>query len=348
VNILNINSEDTCGISKMLCDYINEKTKHDAHCVIRYLNSREYPFEYLWDANLDEDKLRELCEWADILHFNIWPPSCGMGHVDFREYVAKGKKVVMQFHGTVFRRTPLIRKEVEDNGYKTLVTMPIMMGYMDDEKCRTEWLPFPIPTDDPRFMPIPEEDKFPYFAVAHAPGEVHRWEIKDTDMVQDIFQRCGRVAYNPDVSRLDTDYLAKTVEVVNSKDKKNMRLVLMTDTPWEKCLWLKQRCHVSFDHLQGYYGVNTAESCSMGIPSICQLNKQYHDAAEERYGRELPFVVSDRVILEDTINMLKDDEELRMEIGIASRDYAVKVHDLESSVVPQLLKVYKEVYDGDD
>jgi len=328
----------------MLCDSINANTKHEAHSVIRHLNTREYPFEYLWDANLDETKLRALCDWADILHFNIWPPSCGIGNVDFREYVKQGKKVIMQFHGTVFRRTPPIRKEVEENKYKTLVTMPIMFDYLDDEVCRTEWLPFPIPTNDPRFMPIPIEDKFPYFAVGHAPGEVHRWEIKDTDLVQDIFQEHGKVDYNPSIKQLDTDYLAKSVQVLNSKSKRNMRLILMTDTPWEECLWMKQRCHVGFDHLQGYYGVNTAEFASMGIPCICNLNKQYYDAAVERYGKELPFVISDRVILEDTITALKEDPELRFEIGKEARNYAIKVHDLETSVLPQLIKAYKEVY----
>lgn len=344
MNILNINSEDTCGISKMMCDAVNKHTKHNAHSVIRYLNSRDYPYEYLHKENMDDAKLEELCEWADVLHFNVWPPSCGIGSVKFKKYVDMGKKVIVQFHGTVFRRTPPIRKEVEDNAYKVLVTMPIMKGYIDDERCRTEWLPFPIPTNDPRFMPIPIEDKFPYFAVGHAPGEVHRWEIKDTDIAQDIFQKHGDVMYNPDVKQLDTDYLSKTVSVINSKGKKNMRLMLMTDTPWADCLTIKQRCHVGFDHLQGYYGVNTAEFCSMGIPVICQLNKQYQDACEERYGGEVPLVISDRVILEDTITQLKDDPELRFELGREARNYAVKVHDLETSVLPQLVHAYEEVY----
>ena len=343
MNILNINSEDTCGISKMLCDAVNQNTRHNAKCVIRHLNTREYPYEYLWGANLDEAGLRDLCDWADVLHFNIFPPSVKMGNVDFKDYVNDGKKVIMQFHGTVFRRNTSIRKEVEDMGFKTLVTMPIMFGLLDDEACRTEWLPFPIPTDDPRFMPIPVEDKFPQFAIAHAPGEIHRWEIKDTDAISDVVNKEGSTLYNPDLKQLDTDYLLKTVGVINAKEGKYMRLMLMTDTPWEKCLWIKQRCHIGFDHLQGYYGVNTAEFCSMGIPSICQLNKEYYDAAEERYGKELPFVISDRVILEDTISMLKEDDELRREIGVESRNYAVKVHDLDSVVLPQLIHAYKEV-----
>lgn len=321
MNILNINGEDTCGISKTLSDAINEKTKHKSRVIVRSMNSREYPYDLWAGVNCNTARLRELCEWADILHFNIWPPSLGFLNVNFYDYINEGKRVVMQFHGTAFRRTPPIREETQKNAFKTLVTMPIMMGYLDDEVCRTEWLPFPIPTDDPRFMPIPEEDKFQNFAVCHSPGEPHRWEIKDTQ------------------------YFLKTIQVLNSKSKgRYIRAEMMSNTPWEECLSIKQKCHVAFDHLQGYYGVNTSETMAMGIPSICNPNHETWDASEERFGAEPPFVISDRVILEDTISSLRDDEDLRWEIGARSRDYAVKVHDLDSVVLPQLLKAYKEVY----
>jgi len=355
MNILNINGEDTCGISKMLCDYINKETKHNARCFIRSMNVREYPYDLWWNINCNENKLREMIEWADILHFNIWPPSVGFGKVDFRPYIEnEDKKVIMQFHGTAFRRTPPIRQEVEENGYKTLVMMPIMFDYINDELCKTEWLPFPIPTDKPEFMPVPDEDKFQQFAVAHSPGEVHRWEIKDTDLILQVADNMNEViekVWKPNKQHVagtntDTDYLVKTVQVINSKSTRYTRLELMSKTPWEECIKIKQRCHVGFDHLQGYYGVNTAEFMSMGIPAICNPNYQYYKYAMDRYGKEPPFVISDRVILEDTIRALRDDAELRHEIGGQSRDYAVKVHDIESSVLPQLIHAYKEVMKG--
>jgi len=345
MNILNINGEDTCGISKTLSDAVNQYTRHKSRVLVRSMNVREYPYDLWFGVNCDTAKLRKLIDWADVLHFNIWPPSAGFGNVKFYDYINSGKKVLMQFHGTAFRRTPPIRQEVVDNAFKCLVTMPIMFGYVDDELCRTEWLPFPIPTDDPRFMPIPKEDKFQSFAVCHSPGELHRWEIKDTErLVEAMMKLGGRVDYNPDLKQLDTDYLTKTVQVINSKAKRYMRLELMADKPWDECLKIKQRCHISFDHLQGYYGTNTAETMAMGLPSICNPNHETWDMAEERFGEEPPFVVSDRVILEDTITSLRDDEELRYEVGAKSRDYAVKVHDLQSAVLPQLVHAYKEVY----
>jgi len=311
------------------------------------MNVREYPYDLWWGVNCNENKLRELCEWADVLHFNIWPPSVGFGNLDFYEFISEGKSVLMQFHGTAFRRTPPIREECEKNAFKVLVTMPIMFGYLDDERCRTEWLPFPIPTDDPRFQPIPEEDKYSQFSIAHAPGEIHRWEIKDTPkLIETVTNMGGYVLHNPDITLLDTDYLIKTGQVINSKSTRYMRLMLLTDMPWEDNLIIKQRCHLGFDHLQGYYGVNTAEFMSMGIPSICNPNWEYWMHAKERYGDDPPLVTSDRVILEDTIMSFREDPELRLEVGRKSRDYAVKVHDLKTSVLPQLIKAYKDAMRG--
>jgi len=344
VNILSINSEDICGISKTLADAVNTQTSHKMQVVTRHMTVREYPYQHLWGVNLNDAKLRELCEWADVLNFNDYPPSMPLGKVNFTDYVRQGKRVMMTFHGTFFRRTPKVREEVMSNAYKTLITMPIMFGYMDDDVTRTEWLPFPIPTDDPRFLPIDKEDKYPYFAICHSPGEVHRWNIKDTDAIIDATEKMGgKVMYNPDLKVLDTDYLITTVQAINDMNRAtNMRLMLLTDTKWEDCLAIKQRCTVAFDHLQGYYGVNTAESMSMGLPTICNPNYQYYKHAMERYGKEPPFVISDRVILPDTIRMLREDNELVQEIGFQSRDYAKKVHDLETSVLPQYIDACKD------
>jgi len=344
VNILSINSEDICGISKTLADAVNAHTKHHMKVVTRHMTVREYPYEHLWGVNLNDAKLRELCEWADVLNFNDYPPSMPLGKVDFQNYVREGKRVMMTFHGTFFRRTQAVRDECQSNAYKTLVTMPIMFGYMDDDITRTEWLPFPIPTDDLRFTPLVEEDKYPYFSICHSPGEAHRWHIKDTDAVVDAMETLGgKVLYNPDMKQLDTDYLVSTVQAMNDTNRStNMRLMLLTDTKWEDCLSIKQRCTIAFDHLQGYYGVNTAESMSMGLPTICNPNYQYYKHAMELYGNEPPFVVSDRVILADTIQMLREDPELRREIGAQSRDYAQKVHDLENVVMPIYIKACED------
>lgn len=344
MNILSINSEDICGISKTLADAVNTQTKHHMKVVTRHITVREYPYEYLWGVNCNAEKLNELCEWADVINFNDAPPSFDLGRVQFSKWIKEGKRPMMTFHGTYFRREPKVRQECMDNGYKTLVTMPIMFGYMDDDITRTEWLPFPIPCNDPKFMPIADEDKYPYFAICHSPGEVHRWDIKDTDAVMDSIQKMGgKVLYNPDLKQLDTDFLIRTVQSVNTRlFTTNIRLMLLTDTPWLDCLSIKQRCTIAFDHLQGYYGVNTAESMSMGLPTICNPNYQYWEHAKALYGKDPPFVVSDRVILEDSINMLKEDPELRQEVGMESRDYALKVHDLDTVVLPRFIKACED------
>jgi hypothetical protein len=310
----------------------------------RYLSVREYPYEYLWDVNLNEAKLRELCDWADVLNFNDYPPSAAWGRVNFEEIIKEGKRVMVSFHGTYFRRREAVRNEMQEKGYKALVSMPCMLGYMNDDITRTEWLPYPVPTDDPKFMPLPVEDRYPYFAIAHSPGEVHRWDIKDTDAIIDAVKgHGGYIHYNPDLKQLDSDYLISSVQAMNNiLQYKHMRLVLMTNAPWEDCLAMKQRCSIAFDHLQGYYGVSAAESMSMGLPTVCNLNYQTHLHSMEAYGRELPFVISDRCILPDTLSMLRGDDELRHEIGFESRDYAIKVHDLNTVVMPKYIKAVKD------
>jgi hypothetical protein len=320
MNILSINGEDICGISQTLSNAVNQYTKHNSRVLVNTLSVRQIPYDLVWGMNCHERELREAIEWADILHFNDYPPdTLSFGNVRWADYW-DDKKIVITEHGSALRLREDIQHEIDRDGYKLLITMPILFDYVDDEKCRTEWLPFPIPTEDPQYMPLDTELKYPHFAICHAPGEPHRWAIKDTE------------------------FFMKACESINLIKPGLVKIELLTRTPWEEAIRIKQKCHVSFDHMQGYYGVNTAESMAMGIPSIANLNYEYELHARERYGKELPIVKADRVTLQKTLLGLRQDYELTMEIGKQSRDYAIKVHDLRTAVLPQLIHAYEEVY----
>jgi len=90
--------------------------------------------------------------------------------------------------------------------------------------------------------------------------------------------------------------------------------------------------------LCGTYGMLSVEAMAMGKPVVAFVR----DDVRSQLPEDLPIVVANPDTIRDVLQELLQQPEKLQEIGIASRAYVERVHDV-GSVIPKLLEIYEQV-----
>lgn len=318
MNILMLAVNDPAGTGIQFCKAVNRHSGHT--CRIVTLETR---YTHGWEKDLhvpDLDaagiaELGELLRSSDIFHFHM---TCDE-HVRFGPYLPSefmhGKALVHHHHGHHdFRSNPgSFRSKYGRAGRKNLlVSTPDLLRLLPE----AEWLPNLVPIDEPLFSPLAEGiDTDGPLRVAHSPT---RKDLKNTD-----------------------DFLA----VIHSLDKEGISVDvdMIDDVPNTECLERKRRCHVLFDHMQGYYGVSSLEGLSQGIAVIAGLDQWNLENMAEFAGTDrLPWVIArDRGELHDQLRRLEADRSLCAEIGRKSRLF-MEQHWSDRHVADRLIRFWEK------
>ena len=248
MNILMLAINDPAGTAIQFCKAVNRHSGHSARLI-----TLETRYTHGWEKDLHVpdigpdgmEEIRILMREADIFHFHM---TCdehqsfgGLTPADF----IKGKGVVHHHHGHHdFRSNPeSFRRKYAALGRKNLlVSTPDLMHLLPEAR----WQPNLVPIDEPLFKPLWGRFDDPgQLRVCHSPT---RKDLKNTD-----------------------DFLA-AVKWVNRR-KTHISVDLIDDVPNNECLARKRRCHVLFDHMQGYYGVSSLEGLSQGVAVIAGLDE---------------------------------------------------------------------------
>ena len=149
----------------------------------------------------------------------------------------------------------------------------------------------------------------------------------------------GRVLVGQSVTRKDlknTEELLATIGEINRKlSYPEIETDTIENTTHKECLRRKNRCHIIFDHMQGYYGISSLESLSQGKSVIAGLDEWNIICIKEFTGAdELPWVIArNQDQLEDKLDKLIPDGDLRNNIGMKSRrfmeNYWTETHALK-------------------
>ena len=89
----------------------------------------------------------------------------------------------------------------------------------------------------------------------------------------------------------------------------------------------------------GWYGLFAIEAMALGKPVVTFLHEEAVRRTEEAFGTRVPIVSATAETLRETLRPLVSDAARRRELGVASRAYVERVHDLES-VTDRLLALY--------
>lgn len=312
MNILMITDNDPAGTGIAFCKAINRLTDHRCRLITR---SQRYGFDYESDIHLPDcddsiyDEIRDLLKKADVIHFHMLSDeSVQLGPLKVSDYTA-GKHLVHHHHGHPDFRSngAFFREKYKRNGRPVLVSTPDLLKLVP----AAAWVPNLVPVDDPLLSITEEPDGGPVVA-CQAPT---RKEIKNTSdfirAVEQLKKSCG-------------------IESVIIEGKRN-----------RECLEIKRKCHIHFDHMQGYYGVSSLESLSMGKPVIAGIDSWNRTHILGFTGTEtLPWHIArnpDELV--DVLSRLCSSKDERVSSGRQSRRFMEK-HWNEEKVVTRLIAAY--------
>ncbi|CAM3644320.1 glycosyltransferase [Marinicrinis lubricantis] len=106
-----------------------------------------------------------------------------------------------------------------------------------------------------------------------------------------------------------------------------------------EALQLYRQADIVIDQiLVGTYGVFSVEAMALGKPVVCYIREDLLNT----YPYPLPFIQANPITLADQLERYLTDGELRHTAGRKSREYCLKVHDL-NVVIPRLLEIYQFV-----
>lgn len=289
---------DPAGTGIQFCRAVNRHSPHTCRMV-----TLETRYNHCWDKDLHLpdlgpeglDELRALLASSDVFHFHMTADEdLALGPFSPREFI-KGKAVVHHHHGHPdFRGDPdkYRRKYARLGRRNLLVSTPDLLRLLPEAM----WMPNLVPLDEPGYRPLDRDWQGP-LRIAHSPT---RKELKNTG-----------------------DLLA-AIGVLRSRGL-DLDLELIDDAPHAECLARKQRCHVLFDHMQGYYGVSSLEGMSQGLAVIAGLSDWCREKIAEFAGTdELPWLEArDRAELVLRLRELCADRELCAQAGRRGREFMV-------------------------
>lgn len=319
MRILMFAINDPAGTAIQFCKAINRHTAHEARLATletRYAHSWEKDI-HLPDLGPDGiEELRLLMEEADIFHFHM---TCdehqSFGPLKPADFM-QGKAVVHHHHGHHdFRSNPesFSRKYRELGRKNLLVSTPDLMKLLPEAR----WQPNLVPIDEPLFTPM--------WGRYHDPGQL-------------------KVCHSPTRKDLkNTDEFLVAVNDVN-KRKVYLSVDLIDDVPNDICLARKRRCHVLFDHMQGYYGVSSLEGLSQGVTVIAGLDEWNRACVSEFSGTgDLPWIsAQSRAELADRLRDLALDRPLCEAVGNKGRKFMEECWS-DKRVAGHLVEFYEAI-----
>jgi O-antigen/teichoic acid export membrane protein/glycosyltransferase involved in cell wall biosynthesis len=169
------------------------------------------------------------------------------------------------------------------------------------------------------------------------------------DLAQiDVAPRSGRrrpvVVHAPSSrTRKGTDHVVRACEDLE------VELRIVEGLHHDEALERYRDADIVVDQLYaGWYGLFAIECMALGKPVVTFLHDEATRRTEEAYGLPVPIVNASPESLHDRLaGLLALGPDGLEEIGLTSRAYVERVHDLDR-VTDQLLAVYASVLDGDE
>lgn len=210
--------------------------------------------------------------------------------------------------------------------------------FWDDLRIKMRWLSWrkniAICATDPE-MAIIAEQYFENISIFRQPVELSNFTINLPKITNDR-PLLLHVPTEPEVK--GTEYILKAVERLKAKGLK-FDFKMVRQLTQKEFYQLLSECDVYIDELRcGSHGVTAVESMAMGKPTISYIREDL----VHRYPEDLPLVNANPDTIEAVLERLILDAQLRVEIGISSRQYVEKYHDA-TKVIDSMAAIYMQL-----
>lgn len=324
--------------------YYSVQGLREAGATVHYIVWNPSPLGYKYDIslNIDREKKYLLPIWIfkllyyeikiirenDVFHFHYGRSL--LLNYDLWFLKKKRKKIFYEFHGS----------DLRDYRYaKTLNPYFVCEGYDTDRdkiKYRVQKIckyADGIILHDDELMPyIPDGFKNIYIL----PLRINVDNI-DAKYVS-IKKQTIRIVHAP--TKRDakgSEFVFKAVQ--NLKNKYCIEFILVENKTQQEAMQLYQSADIIVDQLRaGTYGVFAIEGMAMGKPVITYIT----DEMREKLPEDLPICSANPDTIEEVLEKLLLNGELRHELGIKGRKYVEKYHDYKKNA-----KMLLDIYRGD-
>lgn len=119
------------------------------------------------------------------------------------------------------------------------------------------------------------------------------------------------------------------------REGRDVEMIFFSDVPNRNLRFYQVQADIVVDMLTyGFSGANVREAMMLGKPVICYLRPEWLDQMRDEvpdYVAELPIVSATPDTVRDVLVDLIEDRDRRLEIGRASREFAVKWHSADAA-----------------
>jgi hypothetical protein len=134
-----------------------------------------------------------------------------------------------------------------------------------------------------------------------------------------------------------------TESVVAAVEGLDADLRIVEGLTHDEAFELYREADIVVDQLNaGWYGVFAIECLALGKPVVTFLHDEAVRRTEEAYGVEVPVVSATAETLREQLRPLVADAALRHRIGLASRAYAERLHDIDA-IAGELVALYERI-----
>lgn len=310
------------------------KYQQKNNSIIVIAASKRQFFKWLWYKINFKRTIKKWIDWADVVHYT-WTPIYSDGR-DVEYAHNKGKKLFIEWVGSDIRNPDYLKKInpyykfAFENGYE-YANFESKAHSTKNQSLFAKYGVIPLLS--------PEMTLF-----------VDRSLFKN---VQLIYQRINLNDFIPSYPSLHNTKpvllhspsakIAKgsnlILPIISSlKQEYDFEFVLLNNLSREDVLKKMRKADIFIDQIiYGSYGMAAMEAMSFGKPVVCYIMPEVFEAG---LSEECPIVNASPDNLKEQLIKLISNPQLRHDIGIKSRAFAEKFHDVEK-VSSQLLTIYK-------
>lgn len=300
--------------------------------------SKRKPLKWLWHLLTllkKKKKLYRLIEWADVVHYH-WD-SIFPDNKDLKWAAKSGMPIFVEWVGSEIR-IPDVCKKINPYYAKAFDSES---GNEFHNSSRNRSLTTQKKFSDVGAIPliIPEMNLYvqkEIFPITY-PSEMRINLAQLKPVFPSVNNKRPLIIHSPSVKALKgTNFIIPVVEEL--KKDYDFEFVLLHDMSREEVLGIMQKADIFLDQIiLGSYGMATMEAMSFGKPVMCYIMQEVFEAG---LSTECPIVNTNPDNLQEVLRMLITNPQLRHDIGIKSRAFAEKFHDIDK-VSSYLLKIYK-------
>jgi len=129
------------------------------------------------------------------------------------------------------------------------------------------------------------------------------------------------------------------------QEGRKVELMFFHDVPNKMLRYYQVQADIVLDMLTfGWFGANVREAMMLGKPAVCFLRPEWLEITRKEipeYVSELPVISATPQTAYDIVTDLVDSPQKRQEIGVRSREFAVKWHSAEASA-----RRFDKIYSG--